>query len=373
MSSNTPLKNTPLYETHRKLGAKMVPFAGWNMPIQYKGVMEEHRAVRDGLGIFDVSHMGEIDVRGPQAKDFLQHLVTNDVGKMTDGGILYNLMCYENGGVVDDLLVHRFSDDHYFLCVNASNTDKDFEWVQKQTQGFDVQVDNTSDRTAQFAIQGKHAEAVLKPLVDVPVEDIDYYTFTQGRVDGVDSVISRTGYTGEDGFEVYLPADKAVQVYDKIMEAGKAYDIQPIGLGARDTLRIEMGYPLYGQEIDAEHCPLEARLGFVIKLKKEADFVGKEALKKQKEAGLPRKLVAIKLLQRGVPRSHYRILQDGQAVGEVTSGTFSPSLNTGVALCYVPTELARTGNRVEVEIRSQAVPAEIIPLPMVPSNVKKKQ
>lgn len=373
MSNDTPLKTTPLFEIHRKLGARMVPFAGWNMPIQYKGVMDEHRAVRNGVGIFDVSHMGEIDVRGPGALDFLQHLVTNDIGTMTDGGILYNLMCYENGGVVDDLLVHRFAVDHYFMCVNAANTDKDFEWVQKQAKGFTVQVENTSAQTAQLAIQGKDAEAVLKPLVDVAVEDIDYYTFVQGKVDGVDSVISRTGYTGEDGFEVYLPADRAVQVYEAILEAGRAYDIQPVGLGARDTLRIEMGYPLYGQEIDAEHCPLEARLGFAIKLNKTADFIGKEALKKQKEAGLPRKLAAIRLKERGVPRSHYRILHGGRVVGEVTSGTFSPSLNTGVALCYVPTELARAGNEVQVEIRGQEVPAEIIPLPMVPSHVKKKK
>ncbi|CCQ90002.1 Aminomethyltransferase [Nitrospina gracilis 3/211] len=371
MSVNTPLKTTPLHAIHVRLGAKMVPFAGWDMPIQYKGVMDEHRTVRDGVGIFDVSHMGEVEVKGPQAKAFLQHLVTNDVEKMTDGGILYSLMCYENGGVVDDLLIHRFDDDHYFLCVNAANTDKDFDWIEQQTKGFDVTVENTSDQTAQLAVQGKHAEALLKPMLDIPVADIAYYTFQRGRIEGADCIISRTGYTGEDGFEIYLSVDDAAAVYEKIMEAGKQYDLQPIGLGARDTLRIEMGYPLYGQEIDAEHNPLEARLGFVIKLKKETDFVGKQALKKQKEAGLSRKLVAIKMKERGVPRSHYKILQDGRAVGEVTSGTFSPSLNTGVALCYVPTEMAQVGNEVSVEIRNQAVAAEIISLPMVPSNVKK--
>ncbi|CAI2717430.1 glycine cleavage system aminomethyltransferase GcvT [Nitrospina watsonii] len=372
MSVNTPLKTTPLHAIHVQLGARMVPFAGWDMPIQYKGVMEEHRAVRDGVGIFDVSHMGEIDVKGPQAKAFLQHLVTNDVEKMTDGAILYSLMCYENGGVVDDLLIHRFDDDHYFLCVNASNTDKDFDWVEQQAKAFDVAVENTSDSTAQFAVQGRHAEALLKPMLDIPVGDIAYYTFQQGKIEGADCIISRTGYTGEDGFELYLSTEDAVAVYEKIMAAGKQYDIQPIGLGARDTLRIEMGYPLYGQEIDADHNPLEARLGFVIKLKKEAAFNGKEVLKKQKQAGLTRKLVAIKMMERGVPRSHYPILKEGEAVGEVTSGTYSPSLNTGVALCYVPTGLAEVGNRVEVSIRNQAVPAEIIPLPMVPSNVKKK-
>jgi len=372
MSSDAPLKTTPLYDIHKKLNAKLVPFAGWHMPIQYTGVMEEHRAVRDGLGLFDVSHMGEIDVTGRDALPFLQSILTNDVGPLANNAIQYSLMCYENGGVVDDLLVHRFAEDHFFLCVNASNTDKDFEWVQQHARAFDVQVDNTSDRTAQLALQGKRAEALLQTLTDAPISDLDYYYFIEGKVDGVQCIIARTGYTGEDGFELYLDTGPAPGLCETLLEAGRPFGLVPIGLGARDTLRMEMGYALYGNEIDADHNPLEAGLGWVIKLKKEPVFIGQEALKKQKEQGLSRKLVGLSLKNRGVPRSHYPVQIKGQPVGEVTSGTFSPSLNTGIALCYVPTEFASIGTPLEVGIRSQSVSAEVVSLPMVPSGVKKK-
>jgi aminomethyltransferase len=371
MSANTPLKTTPFFEIHKKLGGKMVPFAGWNMPIQFAGVMEEHRAVREGVGVFDVSHMGEIDVRGPEAKPFLQKLLTNDMDKLDNGGILYSLMCYENGGVVDDLLVHRFAEDHYFLCVNASNTDKDFEWARALAGEFDVQVDNISDQTAQLAIQGPKAESLFQKLTDVPLGDMDYYHFQKGWVGGVEAVISRTGYTGEDGFEIYLDARSAVPVLESLLEVGKEFDLQPIGLGARDTLRMEMGYALYGQEIDADHSPLEAGLGWVIKLKKTDAFVGQVALKNQKDKGIAQKLVGVKLTDRGVPRSHYKVLHEGQPVGEVTSGTFSPTLNTGVALCNVPTALSKPGTRLEIAIRSSTVAGEVTSLPFVPSGVKK--
>jgi aminomethyltransferase len=371
MSANTPLKTTPFFEIHKKLGGKMVPFAGWNMPIQYAGVMEEHRAVRERVGVFDVSHMGEIDVRGREAKPFLQKLLTNDMDKLDDGGILYSLMCYENGGVVDDLLVHRFAEDHYFLCVNASNTDKDFEWASGLAGEFDVQVDNISDQTAQLAIQGSKAESLLSKMTDTPLDDMDYYRFQKSWVGDVEAVIARTGYTGEDGFEVYLDARSAVPVLESLLEAGKEFDLQPIGLGARDTLRLEMGYALYGQEIDADHSPLEAGLGWVIKLKKADAFVGQEALKIQKDNGLAQKLVGVKLTDRGVPRSHYKVLHEDQPVGEVTSGTFSPTLNTGVALCNVPTALSKPGTRLEIAIRNSTVAGEVVSLPFVPSGVKK--
>ena len=371
MSANTPLKTTPFFEIHKKLNGKMVPFAGWHMPIQYAGVMEEHRAVREGVGVFDVSHMGEIDVRGREAKSFLQKLLTNDMDKLDDGGILYSLMCYENGGVVDDLLVHRFGEDHYFLCVNASNTDKDFEWVSGIAGEFDVQVNNISDQTAQLAIQGPKAESLLQKLSDIPLGDLGYYRFQKGWVCDTEAVIARTGYTGEDGFEVYLDARSAVPVLESLLEVGKEFDLQPIGLGARDTLRLEMGYALYGQEIDADHSPLEAGLGWVIKLKKSDTFVGQEALKNQKDNGLTQKLVGIKLIDRGVPRSHYKVLHEGQPVGEVTSGTFSPTLNTGVALCNVPTALSKPGTRLEIAIRNSTVAGEVTSLPFVPSGVKK--
>jgi aminomethyltransferase len=371
MSANTPLKTTPFFEIHKKLNGKMVPFAGWNMPIQYAGVMEEHRAVREGVGVFDVSHMGEIDVRGREAKPFLQKLLTNDMDKLNDGGILYSLMCYENGGVVDDLLVHRFGEDHYFLCVNASNADKDFEWASGLAQAFDVQVDNISDQTAQLAIQGPKAESLLQKLSDIPLGDMGYYRFQKGWVEDVEAVIARTGYTGEDGFEVYLDARSAVPVLESLLETGKEFDLQPIGLGARDTLRLEMGYALYGQEIDADHSPLEAGLGWVIKLNKTDAFVGQEALKNQKDSGLTQRLVGIKMTDRGVPRSHYKVIHEGQPVGEVTSGTFSPTLNTGVALCNVPTALSKPGTRLEIAIRNSTVSGEVTSLPFVPSGVKK--
>ncbi len=372
MSADTPLKITPLFEIHKKLNGKMVPFAGWQLPIQYAGVMQEHRAVRDGVGVFDVSHMGEMEVRGPQAKPFLQKLLTNDMAKLENGGILYSLMCYEDGGVVDDLLVHRFEEDHYFLCVNASNTGKDFEWATRHAGPFDVQVENISDRTAQLAIQGPQAEPLLQKLTEVALSELSYYRFRKGPVCGVEMIIARTGYTGEDGFEIYLDAGSAVPVFESLLAAGREFDLQPIGLGARDTLRMEMGYALYGQEIDAGHSPLTAGLGWVIKLNKADPFIGQKPLKIQKDSGLSRKLAGLRLTDRGVPRSHYKVLHDGQPVGEVTSGTFSPSLNTGVALCNVPVELSKPGTRLDIEIRDTAVAGEIVPLPFVPSRVKKK-
>lgn len=372
MSNDTPLKTTPLFELHKELGGKMVPFAGWHMPIQYAGVMPEHRTVREGVGVFDVSHMGEIEVQGPDAKPYLQKLLTNDMDRLDNGGILYSLMCQEDGGVVDDLLVHRFEEDHFFLCVNASNVDKDFEWALRWAEDFDVQVDDISDTTAQLAIQGPKAELLLQKLTDASLSDLPYYQFLQDTVGGWQALIARTGYTGEDGFEIYLDAESAVAVFELIEEAGEEFGLQPIGLGARDTLRLEMGYALYGQEIDASHSPLEAGLGWVIKLNKTDPFLGQEALKKQKDNGLAHKLVGVKLTDRGVPRAHYKVLYEGRPVGEVTSGTFSPSLNTGVALCKVPVELSQPGTRLEIEIRKSAVAGEIVPLPFVPSHVKKK-
>ena len=373
MSQNisTNLKITPLFDIHKELGAKLVPFAGWNMPIQFAGVLSEHACVREKVGLFDVSHMGEIEVEGKDAKQFLQFLLSNNIEKMFDGSILYSLMCYENGGVVDDLLVHRFSENHYFLCVNAANSDKDYEWVVKHSASFDVNTKNTSPETSQLALQGPEAKHVLQPLCDVSLNDLSYYNFKKGRVNNVESIISRTGYTGEDGFELYLPPGKVSEVFRSLMEQGQSYGIQPIGLGARDTLRMEMGYPLYGNEIDSRPTPLDAGLGWVIQFDK-GEFVGREPLLKQKEQGLQRKLVGVKLLTRGVPRAHYQVLKNGESVGEVTSGTFSPTLNTGVGLCYVSREYSDVGTHLEVEIRNQLVFAEIVKLPFVPSHVKKQ-
>ncbi|KMP12020.1 glycine cleavage system protein T [Candidatus Nitromaritima sp. SCGC AAA799-C22] len=372
MSNELPenLKTTPLIDVHREWGARLVSFAGWNMPIQYAGVVAEHLCVREKVGLFDVSHMGEVEIEGKDAQRFLQYLLSNDIEKMSDGAILYTLMCYENGGVVDDLLVHRFAKDRYFLCVNASNTDKDYDWIVKNAGDFEVTTKNTSAQTAQLALQGPRAQEVLQPLCDVSLNDLSYYHFKNGKIGNVDGIVSRTGYTGEDGFELYLPGGDAAGVFRALMKQGEPCDIQPIGLGARDTLRLEMGYALYGHEIDAQSSPLEAGLGWVIKFSK-GEFIGRESLLKQKEAGLKRRLAGLKLLTRGVPRDNYRVLKDGEPVGRVTSGTFSPSLNTGVGLCYVSREHSEIGARLEVEIRNRSVPAEVVKPPFVPSRVKK--
>ena len=370
MSQEPALKTTPLLECHKKLGAKLAPFAGWNMPIQYAGVIREHLCVRNGVGIFDVSHMGEIDIRGKESKKLLQKLITNDIDKMSDGSILYTVMCHEDGGIVDDLLVHRFSEYHYFLCVNAGNTEKDFQWVQKIAEPRDVQIRDTSLETAQLAIQGKDAEPLLQKLCDVSLDDLEYYHFKKGKIHHNDCLISRTGYTGEDGFELYTNARHAEPLFLKILEEGKPFNIQPIGLAARDTLRLEMGYALYGNDITAETSPLEAGLGWVVKLQKE-DFIGKERIKNQKEAGLKRKLAGVRLLGKGVLRPHYPVFAEDRIVGEMTSGTFSPSLNIGIGLCYLSTEHAKAGSRLNVGIRNQKVPAEIVKPPFVPTGVKK--
>ena len=368
----TNLKATPLLGLHKELGAKLVPFAGWNMPIQFAGVLSEHTCVRERVGLFDVSHMGEIEVKGKDAKKFLQFLLSNNVEKMFDGSILYSLMCYETGGVVDDLLAYRFSENHYFLCVNASNSDKDYDWIARHASSFNVNIKNTSSETSQLALQGPDAKNVLQSLCDISLDDLSYYNFRKGMVNNVESLISRTGYTGEDGFELYLSPEKVSEVFRSLMEQGRSYGIQPIGLGARDTLRIEMGYPLYGNEIDNNPTPLDAGLGWVIKFDK-GEFLGRGSLLKQKEQGSPRrKLVGLKLLTRGVPRAHYQVFKNGESVGEVTSGTFSPTLNTGVGLCYVSSEYSDIGNHLDVKIRDQLVATEVIQLPFVPSHVKKQ-
>jgi len=368
----TNLKATPLLGLHKELGAKLVPFVGWNMPIQFAGVLSEHICVRERVGLFDVSHMGEIEVKGKDAKKFLQFLLSNNVEKMFDGSILYSLMCYETGGVVDDLLAYRFSENHYFLCVNASNSDKDYDWIARHASSFNVNIKNTSSETSQLALQGPDAKNVLQSLCDISLDDLSYYNFRRGMVNNVESLISRTGYTGEDGFELYLSPEKVSEVFRSLMEQGRSYGIQPIGLGARDTLRIEMGYPLYGNEIDNNPTPLDAGLGWVIKFDK-GEFLGRGSLLKQKEQGSPRrKLVGLKLLTRGVPRAHYQVFKNGEPVGEVTSGTFSPTLNTGVGLCYVSSEYSDIGNHLDVKIRDQLVATEVIQLPFVPSHVKKQ-
>lgn len=353
-------KRTPLYEEHRTAKAKLIDFGGWEMPVQYAGVIEEHHAVRTKAGLFDVSHMGEIDVRGKEALDFVQMLITNDASKLENGRILYSPMCYPNGGIVDDLLVYRYNPEHFFLVVNASNADKDFAWIVEQAEKFDVDVENVSEQYAQLALQGPLSETILQRICNIDLAQVKYYSFTHGEIDGASCLISRTGYTGEDGFEVYLAPEHSRQLWKKILEIGAPEGVQPIGLGARDTLRFEARLPLYGNELGAEISPLEAGLGIFVKLDKEK-FIGREVLLAQKENGVSRKLIGLEMIDRGIARSHYPLQKDGQDVGFVTSGSFSPTLNKNIALGLVRADLAVQGETLDVMIRGKAVKAKIIP------------
>jgi len=353
-------KRTPLYEEHQAAKAKLIDFGGWEMPVQYAGVIAEHQAVRKKAGLFDTSHMGEIDVRGKDALAYVQMLITNDVSRLLDGKILYSPMCYPTGGIVDDLLVYRYDSEHFFIVVNASNTDKDYTWMLEQVKDFKVTVDNVSDQYVQLALQGPLAETILQGITNVNLSKLIYYTFTQGEVDGIPCLISRTGYTGEDGFEIYCSPEFGRQLWRKILEIGAADGVQPIGLGARDTLRFEARLPLYGNELGREITPLEAGIGFFVKFDKE-NFIGKAALMIQKEQGVPRKLVGLEMIGRGIARSHYPLQKDGEDIGFVTSGSFSPTLNKNIALGLIRADLAVQGEVLDVLIREKAVQAKIIP------------
>jgi glycine cleavage system T protein (aminomethyltransferase) len=356
------LRRTPLYEEHVTLGGKMVPFAGFEMPVQYpSGITAEHRAVREAAGLFDVSHMGEFIVRGPQALDLVQRVTINDASRIAVGQAQYSAMCLESGGVVDDLLVYRYR-DRYMLVVNASNLEKDWAWVSRHAEGLDLTLEDASDRTGLIALQGPASREVLRPLVSVDLEGVTYYHFAQGEVAGVPATISGTGYTGEDGFELYLAADDTVRVWRALLKAGAGAGLVPAGLGARDSLRLEMGYALYGNELDAEHTPLEAGLGWVTKLDK-GDFVGRAALLGQKQSGVPRRLVGIVVSGRGFPRPGYPVVSAGDVVGTLTSGTVSPSLGVGIAMGYVPSTLAARGTTLEIDARGRLLPANVTPPP----------
>ena len=353
------LKRTPLYEAHLRLQGKMVAFAGFEMPVQYPtGITAEHRAVRSAAGLFDVSHMGEFAIRGPQALDLVQWLTVNDASRLAEGQAQYSAMCRETGGVVDDLLVYRFP-DHFMLVVNASNHDKDLEWVREHAARFDVEVEDRSDGTALLALQGPRAQEILQGLTSTELEGVGYYRFEEGEVAGVAGVISRTGYTGEDGFELYVPAERGLELWDAVMEAGRSFGLVPAGLGARDSLRLEMGYPLYGNDLDEEHTPLESGLGWIVKLE-AGDFVGRDVLVRQKEDGVTRRLVGLELTERGFPRQGYPLLAGGREVGVVTSGIVSPSTGKGIAMGYVPPELAAPGTEVRVGIRGKEVGARVV-------------
>ncbi|HSG09818.1 MAG TPA: glycine cleavage system aminomethyltransferase GcvT [Longimicrobiales bacterium] len=355
---NDVLKRTPLHAEHVSLGGKIVPFAGFEMPVQYAtGITAEHRAVREAAGLFDVSHMGEFVLTGPQALDLIQLITVNDASKIEEGQAQYSAMCFEHGGIVDDLIVYRFR-DRWMLVVNASNLSKDLAWVRKHAEGLDVGVEDRSEGTALLALQGPVAREILRPLVDIDVDDVRYYRFLEGAVDGVPAVISGTGYTGEDGFELYVDPADAVHLWNKILEVGEPDGLIPAGLGARDSLRLEVGYPLYGNDLDDRHTPLESGLAWITKLDK-GRFVGREALAQQKEAGVPRRLVGLRLTEKGFPRPGYAVQHDGTDVGLVTSGTVSPSLGYGVALAFVPPEFAKADTQVQVDVRGKALQAVV--------------
>ena len=351
---NEPLSRTPLHDVHTALGGRMVPFAGYAMPVQYPGgIRAEHAAVRTAAGLFDVSHMGEFTVRGPQAGDFVQYMTVNDVTRVAAGQAQYSALCNERGTILDDLLVYRF-EDRIVLVVNASNRERDWLWLTEHAAGFDVDLADDSDDIALIALQGPASAAILTPLTRVDLDAVGYYRFAQGEVAGAEAVVSRTGYTGEDGFELYLPAGAAAGVWNALSEAGEGHGLVPAGLGARDSLRLEMGYALYGNDLDEEHTALESGLAWIVKLG-AGDFIGRSALAAQKERGVARRLTGIRLTERGFPRPGYPLVRGGEDVGTVTSGVSSPSLGYGVALGYLPVDAARPGTEVGVRIRNRVI------------------
>ncbi len=357
------MKNTSLTEKHIALGAKMVPFAGYNMPVLYAGLMQEHHCVRNDVGVFDVSHMGEFWISGPNAFDLIQYATSNDVSKLFDGKVQYSCLPNATGGIVDDLLVYRVNEEMYLLVVNASNIDKDWNHLSELNKEFGATMVNKSDDTSLLAVQGPKATAALQSLTDMTLSDMEYYTFKIGTFAGVENVvISTTGYTGAGGFEIYFPNEAANDMWDKIFAAGEAHGIQPIGLGARDTLRLEMGFCLYGNDINDTTSPLEAGLGWITKF--SSPFLNSENLKAQKEAGITRKLVAFEMIDKGIPRHDYEIADaSGNVVGIVTSGTQSPSLEKAIGLGYVPTSMTALGNEIFILIRGKALKAVVVSLP----------
>ena len=341
----------------------MVDFAGWDMPVQYDGALKEHLAVRTAAGVFDVSHMGELEITGRDALALVQKVTCNDASTLSDGQAQYSAFLYPKGTFVDDVVVYRMQAQHFLICVNASNREKDFRWLEQHREG-EVEVRDNSDSYVQLAVQGPAAEKVLQQLTAVDLHAIRFYRFERGSVCGVDTLISRTGYTGEDGFELYFPPQHAEHVWREIFRVGEPEGIKAAGLAARNTLRLEMKYALYGNDIDSEHTPLEAGLGWIVKLA-QGDFIGRQALVEQKAAGLPSKLMGFQMTGRGIARDHFPVYGDGRLLGEVSSGSFCPSAELAVGLTYLPTELARIGQSLEIDIRGKRVAAEVVKTPFL--------
>ena len=353
---NVPLARTPLHDMHVALGGRMAPFAGYSMPVHYPaGIRAEHEAVRTAAGIFDVSHMGEFVVRGSQAEELVQRLTANDVSRVAVGQAQYSALCNERGTVLDDLLVYRFA-DRFMLVVNGANRDKDWRWVQEHSAGYDAEVADESDRIALIALQGPSSQCILAPLVSIDLSTLGYYRFGEAEAFGADVVVSRTGYTGEDGFEIYLDAEAAASAWRTLSEADAPTPPLPAGLGARDSLRLEMGYALYGNDLDEDHNPFESGLGWIVKLD-AGDFVGRDALLAARERGVASRLTGIRLLERGFPRPGYELVHGDEVVGQVTSGVYSPTLGAGIAMGYLPAPAAAPGTEVGVRIRNRVIPA----------------
>ncbi len=353
-------KKTALYDVHVKLGGKMVEFGGYMMPVQYKGITQEHLAVRHSVGIFDVSHMGEFYFSGPAAAAYLQKMTLNDVTRIEPYQAQYTAMCYEDGGMVDDLILYRYN-DRYMTIVNAGNRQRDYDWMRQHLPD-GVQMEDRSDEISLFAVQGRHAYATLQKLTALDLSGIRFYWFAEGEIAGVKGFVARTGYTGEDGFEVGVPSESSVKVWNAIMEAGAEFEIEPVGLGARDTLRLEMKYCLYGNDIDKTTNPIEAGLGWITKVDK-GEFIGRDAIVKVKEAGPKRKLVGFELKDRGIPRHGYKVFRDGNEIGVVTSGTFSPCLGKGLGIAYIDVPHNQVGTAIELSVRGKSLAAEIVKTP----------
>jgi aminomethyltransferase len=361
MTPSVALKRTPLFSVHKTSGAKTVDFGGWEMPVQYSGILEEHHAVRNAVGLFDVSHMGELDVRGPEAQKLINWVSTNDPARLKQGQAHYSALLYEHGGFVDDILIHKVADNHFFICVNASNQEKDFEHIRENNK-FDAEVEFSSDRYAQIAIQGPKALATLQKLVKTDLSSIRYYWFIDDEVNGVPARIARTGYTGEDGFEIYVPPHTASALWSRLLESGLEFGVKPCGLGARNTLRLEAKMALYGHEITASINPFEADLSWIVKMENR-DFLGRAALVRQAEQGITRKLVGFEMTGRGIGRDGYEVWVNGQPSGWVTSGGPAPTLNKNIGLCYLPANSAVPGQAVDVMIRNQPAAAVTVATP----------
>ncbi len=361
------MKKTPFTHLHESLGAKMVEFAGYNMPVVYTSINEEHITVRQGVGVFDVSHMGEIWVKGPKAFDLVQYITSNDVAKLTPGAAQYSCFPNGKGGIVDDLIVYHYEDQKYLLVVNAANTEKDWNWIVEQNKKFNAEIENASENIAQLAIQGPKATEVLQKLTDIDLSQIKFYHFVTGKFAGVDNVIiSATGYTGAGGFELYMYNSDAEKIWNAVFEAGKDYGIKPIGLGARDTLRLEMGYCLYGNDIDDTTSPLEAGLGWITKFVDGNNFIDREFLEKQKAEGLKRRLVGFEMIDRGIPRHGYEITDgNGNVIGNVTSGTMSPILKKGIGMGYVPFDMRKPDTEIYIRVRNKDLKAKVVKIPFI--------